>query len=43
MIKQLLFSTDQMHLWFLSKYSQTCIMWPIKGTVKYGHVRQVVA
>jgi len=24
-------------------YSQTCLMWPSKGTVKYGHIRQVVA
>jgi hypothetical protein len=24
------------------KYSQTCLMWPSKGTVKYGHIRQVV-
>ena len=23
-------------------YSQTCLMWPSKGTVKYGHLRQVV-
>ena len=23
--------------------SQTCLMWPSKGTVKYGHIRQVVA
>jgi len=22
--------------------SQTCLMWPSKGTVKYGHIRQVV-
>ena len=21
-------------------YSQTCLMWPSKGTVKYGHIRQ---
>jgi hypothetical protein len=26
-----------------SEYSQTCLMWPSKGTVKYGHIRQVVA
>jgi hypothetical protein len=24
-------------------YSQTCLMWPSQGTVKYGHIRQVVA
>jgi hypothetical protein len=24
-------------------YSQACLMWPSKGTVKYGHIRQVVA
>jgi hypothetical protein len=23
-------------------YNQTCHMWPSKGTVKYGHIRQVV-
>jgi hypothetical protein len=23
-------------------YSQACLMWPSKGTVKYGHIRQVV-
>jgi hypothetical protein len=22
-------------------YSQTCLMWPSKGTVEYGHIRQV--
>jgi len=26
----------------IHQYSQTCPMWP-KGTVKYGHIRQVVA
>jgi hypothetical protein len=25
----------------LVKYSQTYVMWPSKGTVKYGHIRQV--
>ena len=24
-------------------YSQSCLMWPSKRTVKYGHIRQVVA
>jgi hypothetical protein len=24
-------------------YSQTCLMWPFKGRLKYGHIRQVVA
>ena len=24
------------------QYGQTCLMWPSKGTVKYGHIRQVV-
>ena len=24
-------------------YSQICLMWPSKGTVKCGHIRQVVA
>jgi hypothetical protein len=24
-------------------YGQTCLMWPSKGTIKYGHIRQVVA
>jgi hypothetical protein len=24
-------------------YSQTCLMWPSKGTAKNGHIRQVVA
>jgi hypothetical protein len=23
-------------------YSQTCVMWPSKGIVKYGHMRKVV-
>jgi hypothetical protein len=23
-------------------YSQTCLMWPSKGTLKYGHIRQVI-
>jgi hypothetical protein len=23
-------------------YSQTCLMWPSNGTVKYGHIKQVV-
>ena len=27
----------------LFKYSQTCLMWPSKGTVKFGHIRQMVA
>jgi hypothetical protein len=27
----------------VSRYSKTCLMWPSKGTVKYGHIRQVVA
>ena len=25
-----------------SMHSQTCLMWPSKGTVKYDHIRQVV-
>jgi hypothetical protein len=25
------------------QYSQTCLLWPSKGTMKYGHIRQVVA
>ena len=24
-------------------YSQSCLMWPFKGRLKYGHIRQVVA
>ena len=24
-------------------YNRTCLMWPSKGKVKYGHIRQVVA
>jgi len=23
-------------------YNQTCLMWPSKGTLKKGHIRQVV-
>jgi hypothetical protein len=23
-------------------YSQTCLIWPSKGTMKYGHIRQMV-
>jgi hypothetical protein len=30
-------------LYLVCIYSQTCLMWPSKGTVKYGHIRQVVA
>jgi len=25
------------------RYNQTCLMWPSKGTVKYGFIWQVVA
>ena len=31
-----------LHVWQLKRYSQSCLMWPSKGTVKYGHIRQVV-
>jgi len=26
-----------------TRYSQTCLMWPFKGRLKYCHIRQVVA
>jgi hypothetical protein len=38
-------NSDNMFVSLLShdnRYSQTCLMWPFKGTVKYGHIRQVV-
>ena len=33
---------DEDHTVFPVKYSQTCLLWPSKGTVKYGHIRQEV-
>ena len=40
-----LVNSDNMFVSLLSldnRYNQTCLMWPFKGTVKYGHIRQVV-
>jgi hypothetical protein len=29
--------------YMIQRYSQTCLLWPSKGKLKYGHIRQVVA
>jgi len=31
-----------LYSYIITNYSQICLMWPFKGTVKYGHIRQMV-
>jgi hypothetical protein len=41
--QDLLLNLDMEGMLKVSKYSQTCLMWLSKETLKHGHIRQVVA